>query len=400
MPAPRIAAALVTAFLAAAAAHAATPAEGAAAFLLRMSNGSRTFAVDAASQAGLGGAALAWAGKAAPDRVARLAAVATPGSNGEARLVKALSKWTGEGRVEDARGAAAFLEDAAAQAEKLAADPKIQDEISAAVAAVDQSKAIERARQFRGRRIRGSFGPDRDPGALNQGGMNPPGGSGQANEKFSAGGGGAAGGANPTGGNPGSTNPGTSGAGGLTDAPVLNASSFRPALPASYKKTGVVPPLATVELNPSERAINGALSVINMEAYSRKGTLNRESAEGTQAAICGFLRSAKYDPGQAWSLALAARNVPGADPGDLDLRNAEHYLYAYSTTSKPEGLGDSTPVQLMMAVGWTPFKTVTKHVRPTSRPSLEEAKWGIKGAWHGQHPPDWPATCGAGLTTI
>ncbi len=129
MSVPRVAAALLTAsFWAAAPCHAASPAEGVAAFLLRSDEGAHSFVADGAEEGALGAAARTWAGQAGQDRVAHLAAVATPGSDGEARLVRALAKWTGEGRI------------------------------AGALAAVDQSKAVERARQLSGRKIRAGFG--------------------------------------------------------------------------------------------------------------------------------------------------------------------------------------------------------------------------------------------------
>ncbi|MBI2790195.1 MAG: hypothetical protein HYX59_16115 [Elusimicrobia bacterium] len=406
MPSPLIAAALLTAMLLAAApAHsgeappAASDADGVSAFLLRADGGARRFAAETADAEALDAAARSWAAKSDARRVAALASVSRPGSNGETRLVAALTKWTGAGRIAAARekeAAVAFLEDAAAKASALLADPRVREEVDAAVAAADPTgapgpgsrAAIERARALRERGTRsgaGVFGPDRNPGAIGDtsAGARSQGGSARA----------LSGGVNPgaAGGVTGQAS-GT-GAGGEANPVGTSAASFRPPVPERLRKASVVPPLSTADLTTSDRVINNVLSVANMESFSRKDTLNRESAEGTQSTICKFLIKAKYDPDEAWGLALAARNAPGADPGDLDLRNAEHYLYAYSTTAKPNGWGDSTPVQLLMAVGWTPFKTVTKHVRPTSKPSLEEAKWGVKGAWHGQHPPDWRATC-------
>ncbi len=373
MPPPLNAAALLTAIMLAAApvysaeaSPASADADGVAAFLLRSESGAPSFVSDAANKAALEAAARAWAAKSQPRRVAELASVAVPGSSGEARLVGALSRWTGSGRIAASRendSAVAFLEDAAAQAAALLADPRVKSEVEAALSASGPGggAAVDRARRMRERGVgtgAGVFGPDRNPGAI-----------GDARA--------ASAGSTP----------------GKADLAGTSAASFRPPVPARLRKPGVVPPLAAADLTTSDRVINKVLSVVNMEEFSRKDTLNRESSAGTQASICRYLIQAKYDPGAAWGEALAARNAPGADPGDLDLRNAEHYLYAYMTTAKPSGWGDSTPVQLLMAVGWTPFKTATKHVRPTSRPSLEEAKWGIKGAWHGQHPPDWRATC-------
>lgn len=402
MPSPLTAAAFFAAVLAAAPAVAgaggrppASDADRVAAFLLHGDSGARSFVADGANEAALGEAARAWSSRADKRRVVALASAAIPGSSGEGRLVRALSDWTGAGRIAASRekdGAMAFLEAAAEQAEKLLGNPAFKKEVDAAAAGFDQSKAVERARQMSGRGVRsgtGVFGSDRNPGAIGDdrggpGDSAPPGRVIPTGSSNRAGGAVAAGGMNTAT----SVNPSAN-----ADSSGMSASSFRPALPANFKKPNVVPPLAEAGLTTSDRVINKVLSVANMESFSRKDTLNRESAEGTQSTICKFLIRAKYDPDEAWGLSLAARNAPGADPGDLDLRNAEHYLYAYSTTAKPNGWGDSTAVQMLMAVGWTPFKTVTKHVRPTSKPSLEEAKWGIKGAWHGQHPPDWRATC-------
>lgn len=376
----------------------ASNADGVAAFLLRSDSGAPSFVADAANKEALEAAARAWAAKAQPGRVAGLASLAVPGSTGEGRLIQALSRWTGGGRIAAARekdGAVAFLEDAAAKAEALLADPRVRREAEEALVSADplggpgeaSRAAIERARAMRERGMRsgaGVFGPDRNPGSIGDG-------------RAAAGGSGArtqgAGGGISAGSRGGSVTAGVSGSAGEASPVGMSAASFRPPVPAHLKKAAVVPPLAQADLTTSDRVINRVLSVVNMESFSRKDTLNRESAEGTQSTICKFLIKAKYDPDEAWGLSLAARNAPGADPGDLDLRNAEHYLYAYSTTAKPNGWGDSTAVQMLMAVGWTPFKTVTKHVRPTSKPSMEEAKWGIKGAWHGQHPPDWRSTC-------
>lgn len=371
MTPPLYAAALLTAMmLAAAPIHSAeappavSDADRVAAFLLRSESGAPSFTSEGTNEEVLKAVASSWAAKSQPRRVAELASVAVPGSSGEARLVAALSRWTGSGRIAASRekdAAVAFLEDAASQAAALLSDPRVRSEVDAALSASgpDGRAAVDRARRMRERGLgaaAGVFGPDRDPGTI---------------------GGGSTAGSSA----------------GKADPAGTSAAAFRPPVPDRLKKANVVPPLYTTDLTTSDRVINNVLSVVNAEAYSRKGTINRESSEGTQASICKYLIQANYEPGEAWSQALAARNVRGADPGDLDLRNAEHYLYAYMTTAKPSGWGDSTPVQLLMAVGWTPFKTVTKHVRPTSRPSLEEAKWGIKGAWHGQHPPDWRKTC-------
>ncbi|MBI2385089.1 MAG: hypothetical protein HYV14_03640 [Elusimicrobia bacterium] len=393
MPSPLIAAALLTAMLSAAApAHAgeappaASDADGVSAFLLRSDAGARSFVSDAANAEALDAAARSWAAKSDARRVSALASVARPGSSGESRLLQALSKWTGAGRIPAARekeAAIALLEDAASKAGALLSDPRVRQEVDAAVSASDQTgapgpgsrAAIERARALRERGVRsgsGVFGPERNPGAAGGSSSGAGARSRDGNVRGLSGGTASTGEASPVG---------------------TSAAAFRPPVPARLRPASVVPPPTPADLTPADRVINGVLSVVNQESYSRKGTINRESAEGTQAAICKFLIKAKYDPDEAWGQALAARNAPGADPGDLDLRNAEHYLYSYSTTAKPNGWGDSTPVQLLMAVGWTPFKTVTKHVRPTSKPSLEEAKWGIKGAWHGQHPPDWRKTC-------
>jgi hypothetical protein len=406
---PRVlfAAALLTAsFLAAASAcageipPAASPADGVAAFLLREDSGARSFVSDAANNDALAAVARSWAAKAEPRRVANLVAVATPGSSAEGRLVQALSKWTKTGRIAAPRekdGAVAFLEDAAVQAEKLLSDPRVHAAVDEAVAArASNETAIARARKLSAQRMgTGGLEQGRSPGGAVGDSRGVPGSIGAQ-----ALGGIVASGGAPVGSNPaGRVAPGTmltpAGADSRDPAVVAASAAKIPASqrPKSYSTPLAPPPLNVVELNSTDRAINTALSVVNMESYSRGDTINRESTEGTQASICKYLKNAKYDPDEAWGAALAARKAPGADPGDLDLRNAEHYLYAYSTTAKPNGWGDSTPVQLMMAVGWTPFKTVTKHVRPTSKPSIEEAKWGVKGAWHGQHPPDWRATC-------
>lgn len=402
-----LAAALLTAsFLAAATAYteevppAVAPADGVAAFLLREDSGARSFVSDAANNDALVAVARSWAAKAEPHRVANLAAVATPGSSGEGRLVQALSKWTKAGRIAAARekdGAVAFLEDAAAQAEKLLADPRVHAAVDEAVAArASNETAIARAKKLSAQRMgTGGLEQGRSPGGAVGDSRGMQGNGGAQSRGGGAVAGGSFGGSNPAG----RSAPGAAlmPAGTAANDPALMAANAAriPSVqrPKSYSTPLAPPPLNVVDLNSSDRAINKVLSVVNMESYSRGDTINRESTEGTQASICKFLIKAKYDPDEAWGQALAARQAPGADPGDLDLRNAEHYLYAYSTTQKPNGWGDSTPVQLMMAVGWTPFKTVTKHVRPTSKPSLEEAKWGVKGAWHGQHPPDWRKTC-------
>ncbi|OGS01782.1 MAG: hypothetical protein A2V88_12690 [Elusimicrobia bacterium RBG_16_66_12] len=169
-------------------------------------------------------------------------------------------------------------------------------------------------------------------------------------------------------------------------------------------RAGVVPDLASNAPKPQDPqteacsnsgGLQTVAKLVNMEKCSNKGTLNRESKEGTQSRICELMQSANFNPHEAWSKSLAARNKSGADPGDLDLRNAEHYLYAYSTASKPQTWGDTAPVQALMAVGWTPFKTITKYWRPTSKPSWDEMEWGVKGAYHGASDPDWRRQCAA-----
>jgi hypothetical protein len=186
--------------------------------------------------------------------------------------------------------------------------------------------------------------------------------------------------------------PGTAGTAGAG----LNAPGRQ--LPAGFRTSASAPPpLVRRELSGSDKVVNSVLSVANLEAYSRAGTLNRESKEGSKRRICDFLAKAGYDPAQAWALSKAARDAKDADPGDLDLRNAEHYLYAYSTTDKPSGWGDSVPAQLLMALGWTPFKTLTKAVRPTSTPSWDELTWGVKGSLAGWSKPDWRRDCAASV---
>jgi hypothetical protein len=184
------------------------------------------------------------------------------------------------------------------------------------------------------------------------------------------------------------------GAGGQTQRlPAVASAGFKPGvqLPASFKKEAAAPP----PLSGKDKVINAALMPVNGERYSRAGTVNRESWEGSKQKICGFLAKANWDPSRAWELSKAARDAKGSDPGDLDARNAEHYLYAYGTTDKPAGWTDSVPVQTVLAVGWTPFKTVTKYFRPTSTPSSDEMSWGVKGALDGWRKPDWKAECGA-----
>lgn len=379
MSAPRLVLALLTTIhLAAVHTRASEPpapvseADRVAGFLMRGEPEDRSFVAQDADEKRLAAVAREWAVKADKRRVAALAATAVPGSTAEGRLAQSLSKWTKDARISaknESGAVAVFLDDAAKQAEILLSDPRLKREVEGAAAGIDQSAALERARKLGAgglRPTKNAFGADRDAGALggsmSQGGAQATGAAGQTRQN--------------------------------TPAGDMTASSFRPAVPAKYKTAPVVPPLNVVELTPTDRAINSALSVVNMEAYSRKNTVNRESTEGTQAAICKHLAASNYNPGDAWSSSLAARNAPGADPGDLDLRNAEHYLYAYSTTEKPSGWREGTAVQMVMALGWTPFKTVSKHVRPTSTPSWEETKWGVKGAWHGQHPPDWRKICG------
>lgn len=148
------------------------------------------------------------------------------------------------------------------------------------------------------------------------------------------------------------------------------------------------------EADPCAKGESGFARLTNQEKCSVKGTPNVESEAGTKAKICGLMKSSNYSTSEAWGRSLAARKAPGADPGDLDLRNAEHYLYAAQTTEKPSGIGDSVPVQLVLAVGWTPFKTATKYFRPTSTPSVDEMKWGVKGAMEGVGTPtNWAKEC-------
>ena len=345
-----------------------------------------------------------WAKKADARKLAVLVLVSTPHTPPQQRLRGALSSWTGKNQIkaqQEKESARAFFFDAVDQAELAYKDAATRQAIDSgatvngdAGTAQRDRAAIERAKKLTdGTKVNTrAFGPERNAGGMNPGAGGQAG-AGSGGNQFKSVTGGVSSTAGAGSGGLATTNSvapggsgGTIGAGPGAYLPAAN-------IPAIFKKANVVPPLATVDLSPSDRVINKALSVVNLEAYSRGDTVNKESSEGTQAAICRFLVQAKYDPDEAWGLSKAARDKPGADPGDLDLRNAEHYLYAYSTTNKPGGWGDSTPVQLLMAVGWTPFKTVTKHVRPTSTPSMEEAKWGVKGAWAGQHPPDWRSTC-------
>ncbi|PIR19241.1 MAG: hypothetical protein COV48_03075, partial [Elusimicrobia bacterium CG11_big_fil_rev_8_21_14_0_20_64_6] len=104
----------------------------------------------------MGAAVRAWAGRAEQRRVASLAAVVIPGSSGEKRLVQALSKWTGTGRIAApgaVEAAAAFLNDATEKAERLLADPRVKSEIDAAVESVDQTRAVVRAQELSRRKL-------------------------------------------------------------------------------------------------------------------------------------------------------------------------------------------------------------------------------------------------------
>lgn len=394
MQLPRLASAVLLAAIAVGSRAAETGDAGkVSAFLMRGGEGARTFLIPGIDEKAVDAAAREWV-KGNEKSAATLAAVAAPGSTGEASLLAALARWNGKvARDAEVRD---FLKDAAGRAEGLISNPVVAREIGAQGSSADQTAAIERARRLGTRRRAGSgvFGPDRDPGSLDgrsTDGRAPGGGAGSIvggksvqspSQGLIAAGGGV----------------GTGGTLGTAGATGIPAGAYLPAaqVPANFKtQSGTVPP-PVVTMDPSDKRMNSVLSVVNMEAYSRKGTVNKESFEGSQAAICRFLIQAKYDPQEAWSLSKQARDKKDADPGDLDLRNAEHYLYAYSTTAKPAGIGDSTGVQLVMAAGWGGFKTVTKHFRPTSTPTVDETVWGIKGAWHGQHPPDWKSTCEPG----
>lgn len=180
-------------------------------------------------------------------------------------------------------------------------------------------------------------------------------------------------------------------------APGASSSRPDPGAPAAqrprdFRAEAAAPP-PPAPLTGSDKTINGALSIISLEAYSRTGSLNRESEEGTWSEICRLMRANDWNASAAWVQSKLERDKKGSDPGNLDLRNAEHYLYAYQTTENPNGWGDSRPVQLAMAAGWTPFKMVTKLFRPTSKPSVLEAEVGLKGAWEGGSPPDWARRC-------
>lgn len=140
--------------------------ERVAAFLTRADSGVRSFVSDNANDRALQGVALEWASEGDSRRVSNLAAFAIPGSTGERRLIAALSKWTGKGRITDEakESVKAFLNDAAAQAERLSGDATVKKEIDAAVAQADQTAAIERARNL-GQQKRGNgaalFGPEK-----------------------------------------------------------------------------------------------------------------------------------------------------------------------------------------------------------------------------------------------
>lgn len=171
-------------------------------------------------------------------------------------------------------------------------------------------------------------------------------------------------------------------------------------------KNGTVPDLSpenkatTARKSDCDSSQDGLIkTALSIGSCSRIGTKNVESEKGTKGKICEFMKKENYDPSAAWARALAARNKPGADPGDLNERNAEHYLYAYSLTLKPYGLMDHAPVQCAMAIGWTPFKIITAHFRPTSTPSLDETAWGMKGGCGGRQP-DWRKECASGTTSI
>jgi len=180
MSATRLAVAFLTAsLLALSPAHAGelsppvSDSERIASFLMRIDGGSRTFVSEATNDPALGAAVRAWAGRAEQRRVASLAAVVIPGSSGEKRLVQALSKWTGTGRIAApgaVEAAAAFLNDATEKAERLLADPRVKSEIDAAVESVDQTRAVVRAQELSRRKLSDNVFERRQVQNLNPGG--------------------------------------------------------------------------------------------------------------------------------------------------------------------------------------------------------------------------------------
>lgn len=112
-----------------------------------------------------------------------------------------------------------------------------------------------------------------------------------------------------------------------------------------------------------------------------------ENDDAVSCWIKKFEQESEQDPTEnGWTRAYRKRFL-SADSNrarhDLNLRNAEHYLYAYHAACKPAGITDY--MMPIATAGYTPLKPL--HIvatgKHTSKPTWKEIVWGVRGVIDG-----------------
>ncbi|MBI5546000.1 MAG: hypothetical protein HY901_19080 [Deltaproteobacteria bacterium] len=94
-----------------------------------------------------------------------------------------------------------------------------------------------------------------------------------------------------------------------------------------------------------------------------------------ECLIKKYLQENKNNPTKAWEQSRGDRLFDPNKLNDEDLRDAEHYLWSFSDVSS----GATDPLsESLLTVGYSLWKLATNS---TSKPSLDEVGWGVRGAW-------------------
>jgi RHS repeat-associated protein len=111
---------------------------------------------------------------------------------------------------------------------------------------------------------------------------------------------------------------------------------------------------------------------------------SNESYKATAIALCRDIDQS--DPGGPWATANSARDT---DPGDLNQRDAEHYLYAQDLRSDAGGGiigGLYATGGVLVHQSWKLVRAIPFTPWLTTPPSWQNFAWGITGAWNSQKP--------------
>ena len=116
----------------------------------------------------------------------------------------------------------------------------------------------------------------------------------------------------------------------------------------------------------------------------------RDPKSLTDVMINSFLANAQNNypgvaeeniPGAAWQDIYAARMYgPDRQPTNPSLRDAEHYLYARDVARSPYGAAQMVPATL----GYSLLKGLGWRRGRTSRPTVDEMLYGLRGIWDAQ----------------